>query len=301
MSRRATASTFSNYVQLKETHEKRVAKIMSGYKSDASMHLSDKKTSYRNRRLACAKCDKKSRLGTIFTETAEAYEARCGHEDAPCSLNLRVEKKSRRSLFDVMREAHAGYRLANTRLLALQMDSTFELGAESEILNTYGTLKEEMDRYVKAYRECVEQYNGYVHRMHTAEREADISEEMERGLADIDALLRRREGEGSLGSSSAPSSSSGTAKSTSSSSSSSSGGSGGSGTLSQQPTDGDIKEVVSIYRTNVYRNAALLRSIQKPLRRVDVSTDSKKNITHVEYQHVGFRPEDIERAAIGRA
>ena len=262
MSRRR-APSFKDYVGLKETHEKRVAKILSGYKSDNSKQMADKKRSFEKRQVACASCNKPSRVGTIFTETADAYEARCGHETAPCSLSMRVAKTHTRSVFDVMREVHDEYREANTRLLSLQMDAVYELGAESETLDAYEAVKREMEAHIKAYQRCVEQYDGHMNREYTREKREAIAAQMDRGLAEVDALLHP----------------------------------------TQQPRSGsavavkeaDVKEAVSIYQTNVYPNAARMRALEKPLRRVDVNVDNtKKTIVSVVYEHAAFTPEDME-------
>ena len=175
------------YIELKESHEKAISKVMSEFRSDKMKSLRDKVRSFRERTFACDSCKKKSSKGMIFTETADTYEVRCGHSSNPCKLHHVARKSKKVPVFGLLEGLEGDMSVLRDALVRMHMDAIFGVGQWSS--EEYEARKKELSWLRARYEEVLSRYTSFVKYAAHADRVSELLSRVSGGLADVRRLL----------------------------------------------------------------------------------------------------------------
>lgn len=195
---RTRGATFAEYVNLKEKHEQNVKKIMSAFRGDRiersltrpGIAPARKLRQFRGRTLPCvlSGCQNRSKVGTLFRETADAYVATCGHPTNPCSRRVEVKKRRARPLTEVLSELENQIRDANASISRAHLDYAYGDGGEGPIAAfeaAYAALRDGRKRYEAA----VPMYAGYYQYRNFDEETSTLVSEIEYAMREVRRLL----------------------------------------------------------------------------------------------------------------
>lgn len=187
--------TLQEYIKYKTLHEQQIARIMSAFKSDRNRYetrreyIKSKKESFHNRRIKCVKCKKFG--GTIFKETKDKYEAKCGNARSPCDLNIVIKKDKKRLIFGVLTELENDIQEKGETMLAYQMDYVYGIRSEEGILDDFDRLKREMQNARKIYEGLLTNYRSYLQYRKHDENIIKYRDELEKGIEEMKELLSK--------------------------------------------------------------------------------------------------------------
>lgn len=197
-SNRTRGTTFAEYVKLKEKHEQNIKKVISAFRGDRfersltrpGIAPARKLRQFSGRTLPCVLngCRNRSKVGTLFRETADAYVATCGHPTNPCARRVEVKKKRVRSLTEVLSELEAQIRDANASISRAHLEYAYGDGAEDPIAafeEAYTALRESRKRY----EAIVPMYAGYYQYRNFDEETSSLSSEIEDAMREVRRLL----------------------------------------------------------------------------------------------------------------
>lgn len=175
------------YIELKESHEKAISKVMSEFRSDKTKTLKDNINSFRDRTFKCGVCDKRSSKGMIFTETPDTYEVRCGHSSNPCKLHHVVKKSKKVMVFGLLERLERDMLVLRDELVRMHMDTIFDVKQWSS--EEYDARKKELSKLRSRYEEVLARYVSFVKHAAHADRVSDLSAKLAAGLVDVRRLL----------------------------------------------------------------------------------------------------------------
>lgn len=195
---RARGATFAEYVKLKEKHEQNIKKIMSAFRGDRiersltrpGIAPARRLRQFSGRTLPCVLggCQNRSRIGTIFRETAEAYVAMCGHPTNPCAKRVEVKKRRVQPLTDVLSELESQIRDANAAISRAHLDYAYGDGGEGSIAafeEAFSALRDGRKRYDVV----VPMYAGYYQYRNFDEEISSLVSEIEDAVQEVRRLL----------------------------------------------------------------------------------------------------------------
>ena len=106
----------------------------------------------------CINC--KQDGGTIFTETPELLRATCGNTFSPCKLDLVIARKKFAQISQKLLLTHENLENYKKNIITTKLDFLFNYIEEEKAVETFETLKHQLNNTQESYTNLVNYYNS---------------------------------------------------------------------------------------------------------------------------------------------
>lgn len=139
-------AAIKNFYKMKAKYEKQY-KVAKNRILKSGLSLSDKRVRLKRLKQKCLGC--KRNVGTTFAilNQGRNLTARCGSEEAPCSLNIDIERGEFAYIPTLIEALKIDLENNKTAIIQLKLDILFSLTTEEEIAEPFAELKQKYKEY----------------------------------------------------------------------------------------------------------------------------------------------------------
>lgn len=153
----------NKYYKLKDKYESRIKKNILKIMKDTSLSKKDKHEKFKQLNNKCVICGKDG--GTIFTQENNILIAKCGNLVKPCLLDIQLQKTRYVSIIDKIIELNNIINKNKIDTITTKLNFLFKFNSESETIEEFSKLKEDLVNQVKMHKKIYDKYNNIVNNL----------------------------------------------------------------------------------------------------------------------------------------
>lgn len=159
-SKQKIAPTFSDainrYYKLKGEYDTMVKKMVTKIVTNEILSPTEKREKYIALKKKCIICGKSG--GTIFQQDGNLLIAKCGNGEAPCRLNIQLQKAKYLNITTNINSLHNEVNINKTSIVDTKLQFLFGFVNEATTLSNFNALKIKLVESVKQYQKISEKY-----------------------------------------------------------------------------------------------------------------------------------------------
>lgn len=148
----------NSYYSLKQKYDEKYTKAKKKFLNNDMLTTKEKKDGVKDIKMKCVNCNRE--VGTIFSIEDGILKAKCGSNDAPCDLNIEINRGKFVNKELVYKEYLDAVNDGKERIIKTKLDLLFNFKTESEVLKEFEELKKELkedvDMMLKFRKELLE-------------------------------------------------------------------------------------------------------------------------------------------------
>jgi len=129
-----------NYISLKAKYEKKYKNTIKQIRK-SGLSMSEKKKKMKSLKIKCVNSNCSNLKGTKFETKGQHLLASCGDTDAPCNLDIDIDRGIFIYLPDVLKSARIDLNTSKTGIIELKLDILFGLSTEEDVSEQFEILK----------------------------------------------------------------------------------------------------------------------------------------------------------------
>lgn len=153
----------NQYYKLKNKYESSIQKNILKIMKDTTLSKPAKHEKFKQLKNKCVICGKDG--GTIFIQENNILIAKCGNLVKPCALDIQLQKARYISITDRIMELNKIINKNKVETISSKLNFLFKFNSESETIEYFTKLKEELVQEVKQYQKIYEQYNNIIYNL----------------------------------------------------------------------------------------------------------------------------------------
>ena len=136
-----TSEEIKNYYTIKAKYQKKYKNAVKKIR-ESNLAISEKKKKMESLKMKCINTNCSNNKGTKFETKKQHLLASCGDIDAPCNLDIDIDRGVFVYLPDVLKSVNIDLNSAKTEIIKLKLEILFGFSTEEEIAEPFEKLKE---------------------------------------------------------------------------------------------------------------------------------------------------------------
>ena len=136
--------------KLKHKYDASIQKAVNKIKSSSDLTTKEKQEKFSELKKRCISCGKSG--GTIFRQEGINLIAKCGHIDAPCNLNIHLQRAKYMPMNNAISILNTEINNKKTAIIQTKLNFLFGFTPESKTVTTFNQLKSELQKETQRQR-----------------------------------------------------------------------------------------------------------------------------------------------------
>jgi hypothetical protein len=134
------SDAIKNYISLKAKYEKKYKNTLKQIRN-SGLSMNAKKKKMKSLKIKCVNSNCNNSKGTKFETKGQRLLASCGDTNAPCNLDIDIDRGIYIYLPDILKSARVDLNTSKTGIIELKLDILFGLATEEAVAEQFENLK----------------------------------------------------------------------------------------------------------------------------------------------------------------
>jgi len=143
----------NKYYSLKNEYDTKYNDYKKNLLKNKTLDMKEKKKELLKHKRKCIKCGKKD--GTIFINTNEILEVKCGDISSPCDLKIKIEKNLYDYIPEGIKDTSSTINDIKTEIIKNKLDLLFQYSNENDVLTLFKKQSSELNEFMEYYNELI--------------------------------------------------------------------------------------------------------------------------------------------------
>lgn len=149
-------NAISTYYKLKGEYENKIKKSIKEIYNNNTLNLEEKREKYTQIKKKCIVCGRSG--GSIFEQDGNLLIAKCGHIEAPCKLDIKLQKAKYDNIINSLSETNKSINTYKNNIIDTKLDYLFGFTNHSSTVSKFDELKNNLVKIVKFYQDNTNKY-----------------------------------------------------------------------------------------------------------------------------------------------